>query len=513
MGLRRQDLNFAVTATATKGGLVTLTATGLPNGAILTDNGNNTATLSWIPTWGQIGNTNITVHGIDTLGNVGDFAIGIVVAPQNGAFSLRAEPDPDLGSNDGQTFLFTLTNAVFQTNGNNVNSADISVVDSNGSSHELFFRAPEFDPLTVTIYSNAVWEQDRGVVTAQPLLNLSGPGLDCSAASLGVNFRVKQLVYGFTNEVIALWGSYEMDCEFGGGLFGEIRFNADVPVAVQAPFTKGIIAGLPLQFTITASSVSSNNLALTTDDLPDGASFQDNGDNTGVFSWNPSVLQTGSVYVSFRADDGIGQFDTAVTKITVDDVPLSVYGVQKGQAYIQRSAGAPHFASKGQAYEFTAFVDLPTNGTAKARTVQLPSGSVESLSLQPDGKGFAWSQAFSKQHSLDAAFTNGVYSFYVTPAQGDPLSLAVNLSEGTFPKPPHLSNWIAAQNVNAGQDLILTWDAFPGGTTNDFAQLEILDPAGNEVVFTTPDIGQPGALDGTSTAALIPANTFTTDLA
>jgi len=324
---------------------------------------------------------------------------------------------------------------------------------------------------------------------------------------------VKQVVYGFTNETIALWASYEMDCQFGRILSGEIKFNADVPVAVQAPFTKGIIAGLPLQFTVTASSVGSNNLALTADGLPDGASFQDNGDNTGTFSWTPGISQTGSVYVSFRADDGMGQFDTAVTKVTVDGVPFSVYGVQKGQAYIQKNSGAPHLAGKLQTYEFTAFIDLPTNGTVNATTVQLPSGPTESLSLQSDGKGLAWSQAFSKQRSLDAAFTNGVYTFSVTPAQGDPLSLTINLTGGTFPKPPHLSNWIAAQNVNAAQDLILTWDAFPGGTTNDYAQLEILDPAGSEVVFTTPDIGQPEALDGTSTAALIPANTFTSDLA
>ena len=243
---------------------------------------------------------------------------------------------------------------------------------------------------------------------------------------------------------------------FWGGLSGEIKFSADEPVAVQAPFTKGIIGSLPLQFTVTSSSVNSNNLALTVDGLPDGASFQDNGGNTGTFSWNPSVLQTGSVYVSFRADDGMGQFDTAITKITVDDVPLSVYGVQKGHAYIQKNAGAPHLVPTGPAYEFTAFIDLPSNRTVNVTIVQLPSGPTESLSLQSDGKGLAWSQAFSKQRSLDAAFINGVYTFSVTPAQGDPLSLTINLTGGAFPKPPHLSNWIAAQNVNAAQDLILT---------------------------------------------------------
>ena len=189
MGLRGQNLSFGVTATATNGGPVMLTAKGLPNGASLTDNGNNTATFSWVPTWDQIGNTNITVYGVDTLGNVGDFAIEVVVTPQNGTFYLQAESDPDMGSNDGQTFLFTLTDAVFQTDGNNENSVDVSVVDSNGTSHEVFFRAPQFNQLTVGIYSNAVWEQDTGLVTVQPLLSLSGSGLDCSGAPLGGNFE------------------------------------------------------------------------------------------------------------------------------------------------------------------------------------------------------------------------------------------------------------------------------------------------------------------------------------
>jgi hypothetical protein len=126
---------------------------------------------------------------VDTLGDVGDFAVGIVVTPQNGLFYLRAESDPVMGSNDGQTFFFTLINAVFQTDGNNENSVDVSVVDSNGTSHEVFFRAPQYDPLNVGIYSNAVWEQDTGLVTVQLLLSLSGSGLDCSGAPLGGNFE------------------------------------------------------------------------------------------------------------------------------------------------------------------------------------------------------------------------------------------------------------------------------------------------------------------------------------
>jgi hypothetical protein len=82
-----------------------------------------------------------------------------------------------------------LINAVFQTDGNNENSVDVSVVDSNGTSHEVFFRSPQYDPLNVGIYSNAVWEQDTGLVTVQLLLSLSGSGLDCSGAPLGGNFE------------------------------------------------------------------------------------------------------------------------------------------------------------------------------------------------------------------------------------------------------------------------------------------------------------------------------------
>src|SRR5262249_47020872 len=50
------------------------------------------------------------------------------------------------------------------------------------------------------------------------------------------------------------------------------------------------------------------------------------------------------------------------------------------------------------------------------------------------------------------------------------------------------------------------WDAYVGGTTNDFVQLRIEGDMGD--VVNSPEPGAPGALNGTSTSYLIPAGSL-----
>ncbi len=74
---------------------------------------------------------------------------------------------------------------------------------------------------------------------------------------------------------------------------------------------------LPLAFTITSSDMESTP-ALTTANLPTGASFTDNGDGTGTFNWTPTYLQGGAVYnVTFTATDDSSATDFEIVAITV----------------------------------------------------------------------------------------------------------------------------------------------------------------------------------------------------
>jgi hypothetical protein len=63
------------------------------------------------------------------------------------------------------------------------------------------------------------------------------------------------------------------------------------------------------------------------------------------------------------------------------------------------------------------------------------------------------------------------------------------------------------QNVEAGLDFTLQWNALSGGTSNDFVQVMIESTNGN-FEFRSPEFRQPGALDGRSNSFLIPAGTL-----
>ena len=76
-----------------------------------------------------------------------------------------------------------------------------------------------------------------------------------------------------------------------------------------------------LTFTVTATDAGNDPITLTDGGLPSGASYTDNGDGTGSFSWTPSSTQGGIVYtVIFNAQDSEGADATPESvDITVND--------------------------------------------------------------------------------------------------------------------------------------------------------------------------------------------------
>lgn len=89
---------------------------------------------------------------------------------------------------------------------------------------------------------------------------------------------------------------------------------------VTAPATESVDEGQMVTFTVTATDVNGDHVTLTAANLPTGASFTDNGNNTGTFSWTPGSTQSGSYTVTFTGNDGHGGTDAASTVITVSDV-------------------------------------------------------------------------------------------------------------------------------------------------------------------------------------------------
>ncbi|MGH8003689.1 MAG: Ig domain-containing protein, partial [Limisphaerales bacterium] len=88
---------------------------------------------------------------------------------------------------------------------------------------------------------------------------------------------------------------------------------------VLAPIgNKAVLAGQNFTFNVSASDPDGTTPTFSTSSLPIGASFADNGNGTGAFSWAPTMGQIGSHPVTFTASDG-DLTDSELITITVVD--------------------------------------------------------------------------------------------------------------------------------------------------------------------------------------------------
>jgi Putative Ig domain len=231
-----------------------------------------------------------------------------------GVSSLRLDSEAGDSVGQGQAYFFTPFQARFSATATGTNHVWFTV-ETVPSEHYfgLTFSASEGEALTVGSYTGAARFPGRGF----PGLDVYGDGNGCNTTE--GRFEVKQAVYDAGNTLIAFWATFEQHCEgTQPALFGEIRFNADIPVVVTAPAAIVASEGQPIAFKITALGESKNGLlTLGATNLPPGASLVDNGDNTATFSWTPAVGQAGGYRVTFVARNSSGDTDTAPTRIRI----------------------------------------------------------------------------------------------------------------------------------------------------------------------------------------------------
>lgn len=237
-----------------------------------------------------------------------------------GVTSIYIESDVGDPIENGNSFSFTPVDGVFTAAKNQGNGVS-AYFNSSKYSHylSLDFAAPSNRVITVGRYMDAAY---------YPYQQPDEPGLnviDDYGFSHSVTgwFEVKQIAFGAGNEVQQFWATFEQHIDgMIPALRGEIRFNAEIPVAVTGPGSPATIPGRTISFTVTASESENRIVSLTASNLPPGATFVDNGDNSGVFSWTPKVDQTvvyPTVYpITFFADNQNGSTDRFVSQLTVN---------------------------------------------------------------------------------------------------------------------------------------------------------------------------------------------------
>jgi len=228
--------------------------------------------------------------------------------------SLLLTGDPGDYISGGRTYFYTPADGLFTVNRNYHNGVSLSF-HTPSYSHWWYvdFSAPGQQSLAVGVYSGALRFPFEG---SQAGLDVSGDGRGCN--TLQATFEVKEVTYGSSGAVLSFWATFEQHCEgFAPAARGEIRYNATVALELT---TTTAISGFeldPIAFGVTGADVLGRHVTLSATGLPSGATFVDNGDNTGTFVWTPGYRQAGTYLVTFRGDNGAGNSETVFSTIVV----------------------------------------------------------------------------------------------------------------------------------------------------------------------------------------------------
>ena len=367
------NLTFSITVSDPDGDAIGgLEAEGIPSGATFTPNGSNTsAVFNWTPGAGDVGEYDLLVMAMNALSGMAVTHIRVASAPV-----LTITPIDDVTVAGGSSAsvpvhasgpageMITLTAALppFATlnppgTGTGSVSTTISVnppVGSAGTYHSS---------VTATSVSGFVTESFDIIVTGAgggenhaPVL--TAPASETVAVGSALSFSVTATdpdgdhvnLFGSAlppgsgfidsgdNSGTFAWspvsgqaGSYT--ASFSGldnrGGSGSASTSITVTGGVvenhaptlSAPLTETVAEGVHLSFTVTATDQDGDHVALSANGTPSGATFSDQANNTGIFSWTPGSTQSGDYNVAFSGNDGNGGTGTASTAITVTDVP------------------------------------------------------------------------------------------------------------------------------------------------------------------------------------------------
>ena len=135
---------------------------------------------------------------------------------------------------------------------------------------------------------------------------------------------------------------------------------------LNVPGPQTVNEGALLTFSISATDADGQPIFFRASGMPAGATFRDNHNNTGTFTWTPNMFQAGTYLVTFTADDTFGGVDRKSVQISVLNVNNAPVLDPIGDRRIERgtSAGINVTASDpdGDALGYTQ-TGLPSYGT------------------------------------------------------------------------------------------------------------------------------------------------------
>ncbi|MBK7141794.1 MAG: tandem-95 repeat protein [bacterium] len=431
-------LNFGVSAADPDATTPILTTSALPTNASFTDNGNGTGTFNFAPDFTQAGPYSVTFYASDGTA-IDSEVVAITVTGTNqdpilAAIGARSITEGLLltfgvSASDGDGSTPTLTtsalpaNATFLDNGNGTGTFNFTPSFAQAGPYSVTFYATDgiaTDSEVVAITVNEAGNQapvlanigPRGVSEGNTLafvISASDPDATLptlTALNLPLNATLTDNGNGTANfsftPDLTQSGFYGVTFIASDGALADTEIVAiNVTETNQAPVLaaigpQSVTEGILLSFGISATDGDGPIPTLTTSALPAGASFVNNGDGTGTFSWTPTFLQAGPYSVTFYATDGIvtADVDSEVVSITVNDAG--------NQTPVLAAIGA-RFVMEGATLNFTVTGSDADNTPLTLGTTALPTNAT--FVDNGDGTGsFSFLPDFTQAGSYPVTF-------------------------------------------------------------------------------------------------------------
>ncbi|RKX26504.1 MAG: hypothetical protein DRP45_03395, partial [Candidatus Zixiibacteriota bacterium] len=424
------NLNFGVSASDADGTDPTLTTSTLPTGATFSDLGGGTGTFDWTPDFTQSGPYPITFYATDGV----DTDSELVTITVN---------------NVNRAPVLATIGPLFVTEGSNLNEL-ITASDPDGT------------PLIMTISSvppNATFT-DNGNGTANFDFNPDYTQSDIISLTFYVNDGAaidSELVFVTINE--AGNQSPELD-----------------PIGQQF-----VVEGTTDGFTVTSSDPEGVVPSLTTSALPTNATFIDNGDGTGDFSFSPDFTQSGDHLITFYATDDSSAVVSELVTVTVTEAG--------NQAPILAAIGAQS-VNENSNLTFPVSASDVDGPTLVLTTSTLPTGAT--FTDLGGGSGtFDWTPDFTQSGSYPVTFyasdgidtDSEIVAITVNNVNQAPVLAAIG--DRPVDENSNLNFAVSATDAD-GTDPTLTTSILPTGAT-------FTDLGGGSGTFDwTPDFTQSG---------------------
>jgi len=307
-------LVIPVTATDRLARHVTLTVTGLPQGANFVDHGDNTASLTWTPGPEAIGLHDVTFAGDNGSGGVDHASTHVRVT---GQVRLLVDSDAQDPVGAGTSALFGAADGIFLASKNYKEGVSFHFIASGSSYPPDWFvdmAGPHSAALVPGVYDPvSFYPYEPDDVAGLSVTR----GYDPCSGTEG-RFEVEDIQYGPGAEIASLRAAFEQRCAGStAAVRGELRWNYDAPILIFAPASVDTSDGALVVVPVHAVDRAGGTLTLAATGLPAGAVFTDRRDNTGALEWTPTPQQVGDYRITFHARNAAGQEDSTWTRIHV----------------------------------------------------------------------------------------------------------------------------------------------------------------------------------------------------